>query len=619
MRTLRWGLVVASVLGFVAAPVSAQISIAATETAYTQDFNTLAATGTSMTVPAGWAFIEAGTGSNATYAAGTGSASAADTYSLGATSATDRALGSLRTNAFTDSYGAQFANGTGAAVASITISYHGEQWRVGDVTGRTDQLDFQYSLNATGIDDNGATTTWVDVDALDFVGPEHPTSGTVGLRVGNAAANSAIVSSTFTLALPAAATVWIRWNDANAANNDDALAVDDFSLTAHGATAATGAVTYDVFFDANGNGTLDTGETGIAGWGVALDGGASQLTATDGTTTFASVTTGVAHTVMNTPPASASTWHFTFPTTITTSGSTTVVHVAVTCTCPDDGTTCTALPVCTAGVCGATPAVDCDDHNLCTDDSCGGAACTNANNTLACDDSSLTTRNDVCGGGTCAGTAYSCTPGVCEASSVANGTDCTITFASAATACGSASSIGCDAPDHCMGGAAVCVAAVQGLGFTCRPSTESCDTAEMCDGATAVCPADVTTCTDAGPAVDDAGTDAAVVADDAGTDAAVVVDDAGTDAGMDAGAADDAAVTHDAATLTDTGVHDAGRDSGAHDGSTVDGAAHPDAATVTPPPSANCSCRTSGGSAPSAMWLGLIGVGLLLRSRRRSR
>ena len=47
---------------------------------------------------------------------------------------------------------------------------------------------------------------------------------------------------------------------------------------------------------------------------------------------------------------------------------------------------------------------DCDDGNLCTDDSCSGNICQFTNNTLACDDSVPCTENDICTGGTCSGT-----------------------------------------------------------------------------------------------------------------------------------------------------------------------------------------------------------------------
>ncbi len=67
----------------------------------------------------------------------------------------------------------------------------------------------------------------------------------------------------------------------------------------------------------------------------------------------------------------------------------------------DDGNLCTMLDVCSAGSCGGTVVV-CDDSNFCTTDVCNPAlGCTFTNNTLACDDGNVCTTGDVCGGGIC--------------------------------------------------------------------------------------------------------------------------------------------------------------------------------------------------------------------------
>src|SRR5436853_1544254 len=49
------------------------ISLTVLNTAYTQNFDTLAVSGTSSTVPTGWDFSESGTSANTTYTAGSGS------------------------------------------------------------------------------------------------------------------------------------------------------------------------------------------------------------------------------------------------------------------------------------------------------------------------------------------------------------------------------------------------------------------------------------------------------------------------------------------------------------------------------------------------------------------
>lgn len=208
------------------ASAAAPIQLIDPAAAYLQNFDTLAGTGTSSALPAGWAIAEAGSNANTTYTAGTGSGTAGDTYSFGTSGSTDRALGGLQSGTLVPLFGAEFQNLSGSAIASLTIAYTGEQWRFG-ATGRTaaDRMDFQISLNATSL----TTGTWTDIDALDFIAPV--TAGTVGALDGNAAANrtarAAIIAG---LPLANGASFWLRWSDFNASGADDGLAVDDFSL-----------------------------------------------------------------------------------------------------------------------------------------------------------------------------------------------------------------------------------------------------------------------------------------------------------------------------------------------------------------------------------------------------
>ncbi|MBD2345116.1 ExeM/NucH family extracellular endonuclease [Anabaena subtropica FACHB-260] len=194
--------------------------------AVTENFDTLANTGTSSILPSDWVFTESGTNANTTYTAGTGSSNAGDTYSFGAAGSTDRALGTLQSGSLIPTFGSSFTNNTGATITTLDIAYTGEQWRLG-TAGRSDRLDFQYSLDATSL----TTGTWIDVDTLDFTTPN--SAGTVGLRNGNDPANRTAVSASITgLSIPSGTTFWIRWNDFNASGADDGLAIDDFSLTA---------------------------------------------------------------------------------------------------------------------------------------------------------------------------------------------------------------------------------------------------------------------------------------------------------------------------------------------------------------------------------------------------
>lgn len=202
--------------------------IALTGTPYTQDFDSLASSGSAeTTLPAGWAFLETGSNANATYAAGTGSSNSGNTYSFGAAGSGERAFGMLLSGSLTPSIGASFTNDTGATITTLTIGYTGEQWRLG-ATGRgADRIDFQYSVDAGSL----STGSWTDADALDFSSPF--TAGPTGALDGNAAAQRAAIGSTITgLSIAPGATFWIRWTDFNASGSDDGLAIDGFSLAA---------------------------------------------------------------------------------------------------------------------------------------------------------------------------------------------------------------------------------------------------------------------------------------------------------------------------------------------------------------------------------------------------
>lgn len=204
----------------------AQVSLTTINTPYTQDFNTLAASGTTndlSTLPSGWLMLESGTNANTSYAAGTGSSNTGNTYSFGLTAA-DRAFGGLQSGSLIPTIGAYFVNNTGTIINALQINYWGEQWRLGASGRGADRLDFQYSTDATSLN----TGTWINADSLDFNSPV--TVGTVGALIGND--NHRQRSFTISgLSIPAGATFYIRWLDFNVTSSDDGLGVDDFSLT----------------------------------------------------------------------------------------------------------------------------------------------------------------------------------------------------------------------------------------------------------------------------------------------------------------------------------------------------------------------------------------------------
>jgi hypothetical protein len=207
------------------------LSITAGATPYTYNFDNIVSTGSSSTgVPVGSGFGFYENPGNTTYTAGNGSANSGDTYSFGTTSATDRALGGLRSGSVTSTIGAAYINNTGGVISQLTIAFTGEQWRLG-TAGRTDRLDFQYSTNATALNSG----TYTDVDALDFITPNTTgaTANAAGARDGNAASYRTAISATITgLSIANGTRFYIRWTDFDAPGADDGLAVDDYSITA---------------------------------------------------------------------------------------------------------------------------------------------------------------------------------------------------------------------------------------------------------------------------------------------------------------------------------------------------------------------------------------------------
>lgn len=232
MTAFRRSIAALATITATCASVAAPVSLTTLGALYTQNFDTLSNTAGSTTNAlnlAGWQMSEGGGGArdNEQYAVDTGGSATGDTYSYGSAGSTDRALGMLRSGTLIPLMGANFTNNTGSSIDSLEIGYIGEQWRLG-TAGRTDRLDFQYSLNATALNDE--TARWVDVDTLDFI--TLSTTG-VGAKNGNSAANRTSMSVLIDqLQIANGNSFWIRWTDLDASGADDGLAVDDFSLVA---------------------------------------------------------------------------------------------------------------------------------------------------------------------------------------------------------------------------------------------------------------------------------------------------------------------------------------------------------------------------------------------------
>ncbi|HUH74723.1 MAG TPA: T9SS type A sorting domain-containing protein [Chitinophagales bacterium] len=213
--------------------LKAQVAVTAPNQTYNQDFNTLDTAGaTNAFNIAGWEI------SRDTYRASNGSANNGDVYSFGETNSTDRALGGIPSSSVSRVYiGASFKNTSGESLNELSIQYKGEQWRRSDKrtkdtsTPLPDTLVFEYSTNATEVNDQNAT--WKKVSSLNFISPI--VSDTVIVLDGNLAENSKSISGKFNTNLTENSTVYVRWvyirNTSNISGSRDGLAIDDLSVT----------------------------------------------------------------------------------------------------------------------------------------------------------------------------------------------------------------------------------------------------------------------------------------------------------------------------------------------------------------------------------------------------
>ena len=110
----------------------------------------------------------------------------------------------------------------------------------------------------------------------------------------------------------------------------------------------------------------------------------------------------------------------------------------------NDNDKCTVSDTCQQGTCTAGPAVNCNDGNPCTDDSCEPeSGCVNEANSAACTDGDVCTTSDTCAQGQCMGTALL----ECDDGNVCNGEE----SCDSAVGCVAGEPLTCDDLDPCNG------------------------------------------------------------------------------------------------------------------------------------------------------------------------
>ena len=176
----------------------------------------------------GWqVFMMAGTNPAAAFAVSTGSSTGNGVYSLGASAAADRALGSLSSSTGIYSFGVVLTNQTGGLLNSFTINFTAEQWRKGGSAVKNIWACRFKTGNISQIDQ----TELIDEPNLNF-GSVITTSGGSALN-GNLPENRQLISYTVNgIIWKPGEQLLVRWDDADEAGSDDAVGIDNFSFSA---------------------------------------------------------------------------------------------------------------------------------------------------------------------------------------------------------------------------------------------------------------------------------------------------------------------------------------------------------------------------------------------------
>lgn len=220
---------------------NAQFNIDAGSTNYTQNFNSLASTGTAIswannTTLQGWYVATDATTNITTYDINTGTTTTGGLYSFGIAGTnpvTERALGFAASNAFTGASGTgkgyigwRLRNNTTSNISSITVTWTGEQWRRDNTINQSLALSYQTGATVTSL----TTGTWTTTTST-FTSPQ--IVGAAAALDGNAGANRTVnISITINVTVGVGQEIMLRWEDLNDAGNDHQLAIDDVTINA---------------------------------------------------------------------------------------------------------------------------------------------------------------------------------------------------------------------------------------------------------------------------------------------------------------------------------------------------------------------------------------------------
>lgn len=203
-----------------------QLSITSAGVPVTQNFNTLAQSGTTNT----WTdntTIPAWYSNRTVYIGSDGASTTGALFSFGSTASAERALGALTSGTTpTVHFGVRLVNNTGGNISGLTITFRGEQWRQ---TANAQTLVFESQVGATSL----TSGTWTANSSFNFTALK---TGTAGLLDGNATGNFSDVSGTLNVAVTNGQEIWLRWTKTG--STSPGLSIDDISITANAAISS---------------------------------------------------------------------------------------------------------------------------------------------------------------------------------------------------------------------------------------------------------------------------------------------------------------------------------------------------------------------------------------------
>lgn len=213
---------------------SAQISMAP-ET-YSQNFDSLGSANApwtnNVTLP-GW-YASKNSADSTNYLGSTGTITTGGLYSFGANgthSTSERALGSIASgSASLVAFGIRFTNDTSVVQTNVTISFTGEQWRSGG-SGTAETLAFSYAVRSGPITNTFPAVIWTNFPALNFSSLVVSTNATA--LDGNNATNRQVFTNIVLtgVSVQPGQELFLRWLDTDDPGSDDALAIDDLTVT----------------------------------------------------------------------------------------------------------------------------------------------------------------------------------------------------------------------------------------------------------------------------------------------------------------------------------------------------------------------------------------------------